>query len=149
MSTSQVHYEDVIEGMELPGISYGPVTTEMMVRFMAARNNYHPIHYDKDFARAEGHPDVLVEGPMKFALFERLIRDWMGEEGTLRKISATYRGIDIPGNTLLIKGKVISKGIEGDQGSIHCELWAENQTGAMTTKGNAVVMLPFKSKDAT
>jgi acyl dehydratase len=148
MNASQIYYEDVKEGMDLPEISYGPITTEMIVRFAAARNNYHPIHYDKDFARGEGHPDVLVEGPMKFALFERLMREWIGEYGTLRKISATYRGIDIPGNTLLIKGKIISKSIEGDQGNIYCELWAKNQMGTITTKGNALVMLPFKSNDA-
>jgi acyl dehydratase len=148
MSSSQLYYEDVKEGMELPGISYGPVTTEMMVRFEAARNNFHPLHYDKDFARGEGHPDVLVEGPMKFALFERLMREWIGEDGIIKKISATYRGIDIPGNTLLINGKIISKSIEGDQGNVYCELWAENQMGTITTKGNALVMLPFKSNDA-
>jgi acyl dehydratase len=144
MSSSQVYYEDVQEGMDLPQISYGPITTEMIVRFGAARNNYHPIHYDKDFARAEGHPDVLVEGPMKFALFDRLIREWIGQYGILKKISATYRAVDVPGNTLHIKGKITSKSIEKDQGTIYCELWAENQKGEITTQGDAVVTLPFK-----
>ncbi len=144
MTTKQVYYEDVMVDMELPGITYGPVTTEMMVRFSAARNNFHPIHYDKDVARAEGHPDVLVQGPLKLALFDRLMREWIGEEGVLKKISATYRGIDLPGNTLYIKGKILSKNIEKDKGTIYCELWAENETGKTTTKGNAVVVLPCK-----
>ncbi len=145
MSTEQVYYEDVSVDMELPELTYGPVTTEMMVRFAAARNNFHPIHYDKDVARAEGHPDVLIQGPLKLALFDRLIREWIGEEGALKKISATYRATDLPGNTLLIKGKVLSKSIEGDDCTIYCELWAENETGKTTTNGSAVVTLPRKS----
>jgi acyl dehydratase len=148
MKTEQVYYEDVTADMELPELTYGPVTTEMMVRFAAARNNFHPIHYDKDVARGEGHPDVLVQGPLKLALFDRLMREWIGEEGTLKKVSATYRAIDLPGNTLYIKGKVTSKDIEEDKGTIYCELWAENETGKTTTKGSAVVTLPRKSNDS-
>ncbi|MBN2283312.1 MAG: acyl dehydratase [Deltaproteobacteria bacterium] len=145
MKVSQIYYEDVQEGMELPTISYGPITTEMMVRFAAARNNFHPIHYDKDVARAEGHPDVLVQGPLKLALFDRLMREWIGEHGTLKKVSASYRAIDVPGNTLHIKGKVTAKNIEEEQGTVYCELWAENQKEIVTTKGNAVVVLPLRS----
>ena len=146
MITEQLYYEDVTVDMELPGITYGPVTTEMMVRFSAARNNFHPIHYDKDVAQAEGHPHVLVHGPLKLALFDRLIREWIGEHGVLKKVSATYRGIDLPGNTLYIKGKVLSKSIEGNEGTVYCELWAENQAGKTTTNGNAIVALPRRSE---
>ena len=148
MTTEQIYYEDVSVDMDLPGITYGPITTEMLVRFAAARNNFHPIHYDKDVAKAQGHPDVLVQGPLKLALFDRLMREWIGEKGTLKKISATYRAIDIPGNTLYIKGKIQSKSIEEDKGTIYCELWAENQTGKITTKGNSVVTLPFRSNNS-
>jgi acyl dehydratase len=146
MNRLQVYFEDVQEDMALPEISLGPITTEMMVRFAAARNNFHPIHYDKDVARAEGHPDVLVQGPLKLALFDRLMREWIGEHGVLKKVSATYRAVDLPGNTLYIKGKVASKEVVKDQGEINCELWAENQEGTVTTKGKAVVTLPFKSQ---
>lgn len=146
MKPVQVYYEDVYEGMELPEITFGPITTEMIVRFSAARNNFHPIHYDKDIARAEGHPDVLVNGPLKLALFDRLMREWVGEHGTLRKVSATYRAIDLPGNTLHITGKVTSKRIEENQGNVCCTLQAENQSGIVTTEGSAVVTMPFKSE---
>jgi len=146
MNRVQVYYEDVQENMALPEITFGPITTEMLVRFAAARNNFHPIHYDKDIARSEGHPDVLVQGPLKLALFDRLMREWIGDHGLLKKVSATYRAVDLPGNTLHIKGKVASKEVEQDQGQIYCELWAENQEGTVTTQGQAVVTLPFKSQ---
>jgi len=146
MKELQVYFEDVTEGTELPGFNYGPITTEMMVRFACARNNFHPIHYDKDIATAEGHPDVLVQGPLKLALFDRLIREWIGEYGVLKKLSASYRSVDLPGYTLTIKGTVVSKSIEDDCGNVYCELQAENQKGAVTTKGTALVVLPLKTK---
>jgi acyl dehydratase len=146
MELKQIYYEDVQDDMVLPEITFGPITTKMMVEFAAARSNFHPIHYDKDIARAEGHPDVLVEGPMKLALFDRLMREWVGEFGKIKKLSATYKAIDVPGNTLYIRGKVTSKRIEEAQGNIYCTLRAENQKGTVTTEGSAVVTLPFKSK---
>jgi acyl dehydratase len=147
MINKQVYYDDITEGMNLPEISFGPITLEMMVKFSCARNNFHPIHYDRDIARNEGHPDVLVHGPLKLALFDRLIRDWIGEFGILKKISATYRGVDLPGNTLFISGKVLSKNIEEDSGNVNCEFIAKNQKGEITTTGSAVVSLPLKKKE--
>ena len=146
MKSTELFYENIKEGTEIPGLSFGPITTEDMMRWACARGNYHRIHYDKDFAREEGHPDVLVAGPFKLGLMDRMIRDWIGEYGQLKKISAIYRGVDLPGNVLVCKGKVLTKSLHEGEGIVHCELWVENQKGKITTKGTAVVKLPLKGE---
>lgn len=146
MSSEQIYFEDVKEGMELPGFSFGPITTEHLVRWACARGNYHPIHYDKDFAKEQGLPDVVVQGPLKLGLLDRMMRDWVGEHGWLKKITCNYRGFDIPGSVLICKGKIVSKSLEEGEGHVHCEIWVQNQKEEVTTKGTAIAMLPLRSK---
>ena len=148
MNGEQIFFEDVKEGMELPGLSFGPITTEHLVRWACARRNYHPIHYDKDFAKGQGLPDVVVQGPFKLGLLDRMMRDWVGEYGWLKKIDCNYRGLDVPGNVLTCKGKVVTKCSEEGEGHVHCEIWVQNQKGEVTTKGTAIVMLTSRKKSA-
>jgi acyl dehydratase len=46
------------------------------------------------------------------------------------------------GDTTFTKGRVKGKRLEGGQGVVDLELWAENQLGQVTAKGSAVVELP-------
>lgn len=144
MNSEQIFFEDVKEGTELPGFTFGPITPEHVVRWACARGNYNPIHYDKDFAREKGLPDVLVHGPFKLGLLDRMMRDWIGEHGWLKKIACSYRDFDVPGNVLTCKGKVVSKTIGEGEGCVHCEIWVQNQKGEVTVKGTAIAIIPLK-----
>ena len=144
MMNLQNYFEEIEEGMDIPGFDFGPITMEHLLRWACARGNYHPIHFDKDLAQSEGHPDVLVHGPLKLGLMDRMIRNWIGENGQLKKISATYKAIDLPGDILTCKGKVLRKNEEDGKGYVFCELWVENQEGKVTTKGEALAVFPFK-----
>lgn len=146
MKNTQPYYEDIKEGMQLPEIHYGPITTDMIVHFVCSSNNFHPIHYDKDIARAEGHPDVLAHGPLKLALFDRLIREWVGDSGILKRITATYSRPNYPGDTLIITGKVSYTFLEKGEGYVECEIWSKNQKEKINTKGTALIVLPIKSR---
>jgi len=148
MKNKQLYYEDIKEGMQLPKIQYGPITTEMIVRFVCASNNFHPIHYDKDIARAEGHPDVVVHGPLKLALFERLIREWIGESGILKQITATYSRPNYAGDTLTVTGNVSRTFLENGEGFVECDIWSKDQEARVNTKGSALVILPIKEGKA-
>ena len=147
MKNKQLFYEDIQEGMKLPEIQYGPITTEMIVRFVCASNNFQPIHYDKDIARKEDHPNVVVHGPLKLALFERLIIEWMGKSGILKKITASYSRPNYAGDTLTITGKILHTFLESGEGFVKCEVWSKDQGARVNTKGSALVVLPIKVKN--
>jgi len=64
-----------------------------LVKYAGASGDYYQIHYDKDFALANGLPGVIVHGWLKLASWTDA-HDWLGERGTLEKMNASYRGIN-------------------------------------------------------
>ncbi|MFQ5860419.1 MAG: MaoC/PaaZ C-terminal domain-containing protein [Dehalococcoidia bacterium] len=141
--TETPRWEDVQEGMELPSLVKGP-TTRQLVRYAGASGDYYEIHYDKDFAQGTGLPGVIIHGALKSAFLGQLVTDWIGEEGTLRKLGCQYRGMDVPGDTLTCKGRVVKKYTRDGEHLVDLEVWLENGQGQSTTPGWATVALPSR-----
>ena len=139
----QLYYEDVEVGADIPPLVKHP-TTKQLVQWAGASGDYYELHYDKDFAQAQGFPNVLVHGKLKFGLLGQLITDWTGEEGFLKKLSCSYRGVDHPGEDLVCRGKVTNKYVADGEHTVECELWTENSKGEKTTPGTATVILPSR-----
>ena len=136
-----VYFEDVNEGMEIPTLEKNP-TTQQLVKYAGASGDYYQIHYDLEFAKANGLPDVILHGALKNAFLGQIVTDWIGEDGTLRKLSAQYRGMDVPRGPIYGKGVVKRKFVENGENLVECEIWLENHEGQKTTPGSAVVALP-------
>ena len=139
-----LYWEDVEEGQELPPLIKRP-TTRQLVQYAGASGDFYEIHYDKDYAQANGLPGVIIHGALKMAFLAQLVTDWIGEWGTLKKFSVQYRGMDVPGDTLTCKGRVTRKWTEDGQHLVEAEIWLENGKGERTTPGSAVVALPSRS----
>jgi len=141
--TEQFYYEDVTVGSEITPLVKQP-TTRQLVMWAGAVGDYLPIHYDKDFAQSRGLSGVIVHGQLICAFLGQLITDWIGERGTLRKLSCSYKGMNYPGETLTCKGRVTKKYIQDGQHYVECSLWAENSKGEKTALGVAIVVLPSR-----
>ena len=139
-----LYWEDVDEGMELPPLVKHP-TTQQLVRYAGASGDFYQIHYDPAFAQGMGLPGVILHGALKSAFLGQLMTDWIGEHGSLKRLSCQYRGMDVPGDTLTCKGRVLRKYRESGQHLVDCEVWLENGKGETTTPGAATVALPLKS----
>lgn len=142
----QVCYEDVAVGQELEPLRMTP-TRRQAVKWAGASGDYYEIHYDKDFARAAGQPDVIVHGALKAAIAAQLLTTWMGLAGFLRKISCQFRGIDFFDVELTCRGRVTDRFLDGDAHCVAVEVWIENAAGERTTVGNGVVVLPSRHAD--
>lgn len=140
----QIYFEDVEEGAEVPTLEKNP-TTQQLVKYAGASGDYYQIHYDLNFAKANNLPDVILHGALKNAFLGQIVTDWMGEEGTLRKLSVQYRGMDVPGTPIYGKGVVKRKFTENGENLVECEIWLENHEGQKTTPGTAVVALPSRN----
>lgn len=143
----QVYWEDVKEGMEIPALVKNP-TTQQLVKYAGASGDFYQIHYDKDFAKGTGLEGVIIHGALKNAFLGQLVTDWIGEWGTLKKLSVQYRGMDVPGDKLTCKGKVSKKHENAGQLLVDLEIWVENGKGEKTTPGSATVALPSKNRPA-
>lgn len=142
--SKQIYFEDVEEGAEVPTLEKNP-TTQQLVKYAGASGDYYQIHYDLNFAKANNLPDVILHGALKNAFLGQIVTDWMGEEGTLRKLSVQYRGMDVPGTPIYGKGMVKRKFTENGENLVECEIWLENHEGQKTTPGTAVVALPSRN----
>ncbi len=141
--TKQVYYEDIEAGSDLPGLVKYP-TTMQLVKYAGASGDYYQIHYDKDFAVANGLPGVIVHGWLALSFLGQLVTDWLGEGGALLKLSGSYRGINRVHEDIICNGKVVKKYVEDGKNLARLELWAENPAGERTVTGTAVVSLPSR-----
>ncbi len=148
---AQLFWEDVEVGMPIP--SYPRTVTLMeMNRFAGANDEFVLIHMDRDYSQNVARlPDVIVMGNLKYAYLSNMMNKWIGEGGTLKRLSAPYRGMDIPGPalstepTMICKGRVTKKYVQNVNHYVECEVWVENKKGQITTPGSAIVILPTRS----
>jgi len=146
--TKQLYYEDVTQGGEITPLVKQP-TTRQLVMWAGASGDYNPIHYDKDFAQSEGLPGVIVHGQLVGCFLGQLITDWIGEQGMVKQLSCSYRGMNFPGEALSCQGKVTKKYVSDGEHCIECSLWAENTKGEKTVSGRAIVTLPSRGNPAS
>ena len=139
----QLYYENIAVGSEISPLVKQP-TTRQLVMWAGASGDYYQIHYDKDFAQSQGLPGVIVHGQLVCNFLSQLLTDWIGERGTLRKLTCNYKGMSFPGETLICKGKVIKQYVEDGEHCVQCSLWVENARGEKTVTGTAVVVLPAR-----
>lgn len=131
--------------MSAPGLSVGnelparevAVPLRQLVRYAGASGDFYPLHYDLAFARSLGYGERPVQGLLKMALLDRLVRDWLPSGARLRALEVSYRGLDLRDEPMTLGGSVTS--VEGS--SVTLELWAESAAGARTTTGSAEVDL--------
>lgn len=144
-----VSFENITVGDDIPTIVKGPMTTAHIIRWSAAMENWHKIHYDWRYATEhDGLPDVLINGSWKQHVLAQVLVDWVGETGWLWKMSFQYRGMNIPGDTLTAWGRVTGKSQRGDYGVIELEIGLKDQNGKEGSPGNAIVVLPLKGGPA-
>jgi len=149
MAKEQIYWEEVEGGQEIPALAKHPNTVQLVL-WAGASGDLNPIHYDKDFAIANNLPGQIVHGRLTFAFLSQMVTDWIGVEGTLKKLGVSFRGMHGPityaGEDLISKGKVSKKYIKDGEHYAELEIHAENPRGEVTTLGSATVVLPSKVK---
>ena len=138
---SQRFIEDVAEGDELSTMVKNASRAQLFL-FSAATNNPHRIHYDRDYAATEGHPDVLVHGPLQGAWLTQFVSDWLGPRGRLQTLTRQNRGRAFPESDLTFKGKVTA--VRPD-GVVELQAWEEDADGHVLVPGTATVRLPRRN----
>lgn len=144
-----VSFENITVGDDIPTIVKGPMTTAHIIRWSAAMENWHKIHYDWRYATEhDGLPDVLINGSWKQHVLAQVLADWVGETGWLWKMSFQYRGMNIPGDTLTAWGRVTAKSQRGDYGVVDLEIGLKDQNGKEGSPGKASIVLPLQGGPA-
>ncbi len=141
MTRPQLYWEDASVDDELPGFSLD-ITPRRLFLQVSGSQDWYPLHFDPAFARKAGHEDMFVNTGFLQAALVRVITDWMGDDGFLRKLRFEMRRQQRPGDAMVCKGKVVAKYERDGEGWVELEVWAENAREGVTTPGTAAVVLP-------
>lgn len=142
--TTARHFEDVVEGSELPSL-VKEITSVQMMMYGAATWDFMRIHYDTDYARERGFDQAFVDGQMLGAFLAQQVVDWAGDPRSLRRLRMRYRHLVYPGDTVTCTGHVSRIYTDGNEGFAECEVVAKNQHGEIVAGPSiALITLPRK-----
>lgn len=137
--TTQLCVEDLSVGMALPVVVRNAGRVQLFL-YSAATWNPHRIHYDVDYARFEGHPDVIVHGPLQGAWLSQYVTDWAGPAGRITALSWQNRASALPDTDYEFHGEVTA--IDAD--TVSLRVWEQTLAGDVLMPGEAAVRLPHR-----
>ena len=145
MAGKTLYFEDVGPGDSIP-----PITKDIrlvnLVMYLGSTWDFHRYHYDLEFVQEKGFKKPFLDGQMLGAYLGHMLSDWIGVDGTVKKLGFRFTNFVFPGDVLTCKGEVTDTSQDDDHGTVECRLWIENQEGARVLDGGtAVVLLPKKA----
>ena len=144
MERVQPYWDDVEVGQEIPtGYSMKVDWTRIALQ-VSGTQDYYRVHHDREFAHAQGVPDMFLNTGFLTAAVGRLITDWIGSEGWLQKCRVEMRKMNLFGDTLTVKGKITDKYVKDGDHYVDADVWCETDREGVTTPCKATVVLPTR-----
>src|SRR5436853_7652397 len=123
----ELYFEDANVGDLFPGREYGPLTIVDTVRWAGLQENWQHLHFDRDHVREHnGLPTFIASGAYRQALLMRLVTDWIGPRGHLRKLSLRHTASTYEGDLMRFSGEVVAKSATADDPWLECALEGHN-----------------------
>jgi hypothetical protein len=117
------------------------VTPTVIVAGAIASRDFMPAHHDREFARAQGAPDMFMNILTSNGYVSRYITDWAGPEAMVKSIAIRLGAPAIPGLVLRFDGQVSSSTEEGDERVLEVAVRASNDLGDHLT-GTVTLTVP-------
>ena len=117
------------------------VTTTVVVAGAIASRDFMPVHHDRDFAQAQGAPDLFMNILTSNGYVSRYVTDWAGPDALIHKIAVRLGASAVPGQTMRFTGQVLSVAPEGDREQVEVAVRAANDLGDHVT-GSVLLSRP-------
>jgi acyl dehydratase len=101
-----------------------------------------PAHFMDPESVSPGFERPIVPGPMSLAILARMVTDWMGPRGRLRRFSVDYRRPVYRDDRVRLLALVTDAEEDGGHGIVKLDVYFENERGERPLQGVAVVELP-------
>lgn len=125
---------------ELPSLTLDITATHIAAGAIATRD-FMPVHHDRDYAQAQGAPDIFMNILSTTAHCSRWLTDWAGPEAMVRNLAIRLGVPLMPGATLTFTGTITGLVEDGDEGRVEIEFRATTDIGDHVT-GTAALTLP-------
>jgi acyl dehydratase len=152
------YWEDIVEGEEMAPLKKGTYTVNELFLFtfgamgtrrgtrasLGGRLESHD-RFDAEHAKKRrSMPGQFDFGPQRVCWLIQMATDWMGDDGTLKKLVTQVRHPNIVGDTNTIYGNVASKYVQGDEHLVDLDIRNVNQSGTASAFSRATVALPSR-----
>jgi hydroxyacyl-ACP dehydratase HTD2-like protein with hotdog domain len=128
---------DIKVGDRLPERVFTPTNVSLFL-YNAAIWNAHRIHYDENYAiGVEGHPGIVIDGPLQGDWLTQLAVEWMDGDGELVVFEYANRKACYLGDTLTSGGVVTA--VDTARREATLEIFIKDDHGDITSPGSAVV----------
>lgn len=113
-------------------------------RFAAVNDEFIPIHMDDEAGRAAGYDGAFGMGNLQWSLLHVALRDWVGDDGQIRKVSCSFRAPSLKGKAVEAGGRVT--GVRDTEAGrvVELELWTR-AGDAVLAPGSAEVVFRDRS----
>jgi acyl dehydratase len=149
MTTSSgqgIYFEDINIGESLPSREHGPLTIVDTVRWAGLQENWQHLHFDRDHVRQHnGLRAFIASGAYRQALLIRMLTDWIGPRGWLKKISVRHTYSTFEGDLMRFGGRVVDKSADAADPWIACEIEGHNQESKQILVGRCTLSLPGRT----
>jgi acyl dehydratase len=126
---------------ELPPLKVD-LTASVIVAGAIASCDFMPAHHDRDFAQAQGAPDLFMNILTSNGYVARYVTDWAGPQARLRSLAIRLGTPACPGHVLAFTGGVTGRIREGDEDVLEVTLQAVTGLGQHLS-GTVVLSLPL------
>lgn len=133
--------EDIEVGTTIPSITKVP-TAVGLFRFSAVTWNPHLIHYNRDVAVSEGHPDIVVHSHLHGSYLMQVLMAWAGPRARVVKFKWQNQQAVLVDEEVVCTGEVTSI---DPSGLVECVVEERNRGGDLCAKGWATIRLPSRS----
>lgn len=139
MMTHEILWNEIDVGYQLPTLIKKPTYMQLFM-FSAITWNRHLIHYNTDFAKRDGLPDVATHRALIGSFIAQMLTDWLGYAGKIKKVEWSVRATAVPGDTLYCKAKVREKRLDAKEKIVECDINVLNQDEVLIAPGKGVVV---------
>ncbi len=125
--------------------------TPHMVFHDDANNYYKPLlgyhFYDNELAAGGGVPGCFLFGNTAGYQMGRLVSNWMGDDGELRRMKWRHMKLTQIGDCNVVRGRVLDKRVENGEHIVEIDAWVENLCrGNVSESGRITVSLPTRQE---
>ncbi len=140
----QRYFEDINEGDVVPPVVTN-VTVQRLVIEAGANRDFTPIHHNTEIAQGQGAPEMYANNVFIQGMWERVVREYIGLAGTIRKVGPFRMRIFNPvGENVVTRGTVARKWQAEGQNFLELQVQSEHSGGVSVGPGPVVVTIPSK-----
>ena len=151
-------FEQRLHGDVAVGDVVGPVEFALPIyRLVVAaggNRDFNSIHHNRSYAVATNAPDAYASTFLLMGAWERVVRDWIGDAGTIRAIRGfRMRKFNLVGSVMTVSGTVtgvrVERDAEEDTGVVTLELASRVREDITVGPGEVEVTLPLSASSAS